>query len=281
MIKGVCSNLMVVCRIIVVLRAVICGTFVFWHIGHSACVFDRSGISANAQGDGSIAQEADLASHEGGLDRDLGRADVPVQPADVDGTPSLDGQGWPDLTPSPDLTPPDIKPLPDNKPPPGPVTPQQVIAAFASLKASCLTSSGNPAGPDIPIIDSNLIGFFPGTTTLAGAPAATKTWVGSSSSVTVLFDPNSCGQEDPINNDGAWGSAGLLIRGASLDGQGRLVLEPWVTAQDMDFLDVTGSGGFESSSDFAKPNDSDLPLYPQLVPPVNAAKQAIIQLANP
>jgi len=199
----------------------------------------------------------------------------------VPDTAPRDGEPPPDAEPLTDTEPADAKPSPDTKPSPLPVTTQQVIAAFSSLKASCLTSSGNPAGPDIPIIDSNLIGFFPGTTTLAGAPAATKNWVGSFSSVTVLFDPNSCGQEDPINNDGAWGSAGLLIRGASLDGQGRLVLEPWVTAKDMDFLDVTAAGAFESSSDFAKPNDSDLPLYPQLVPPVSAAKQAIIQLANP
>jgi hypothetical protein len=44
---------------------------------------------------------------------------------------------------------------------------------------------------------------------------------------------------------------------------------------------VTSSGAFETATDLADPDDSKLGLHPQLVLPINAAKDAIIRLAAP
>ena len=70
-----------------------------------------------------------------------------------------------------------------------------------------------------------------------------------------------------------------MIRGATLDGQNRLQLAPNTTVDDMNMLDVNATGQFERE-DFAKPDDSELFMHPQLVNTVDKAKQLILDTAK-
>jgi hypothetical protein len=163
-----------------------------------------------------------------------------------------------------------------------PVTTQQITQAWSAVQVPCIDRYGSSQGYDIGIIDSTTLTLVDGSITLQAAPADTLAWVGSAPSVTAIFDPNACDLEDPGFGDSSWSIAGLLIRGATIDGQGRLALEPWVTVADINLIDVYSSGAFETAIDFAKPDDSELPtLHPQLVNPIGAAKTAIINTAKP
>jgi hypothetical protein len=159
-----------------------------------------------------------------------------------------------------------------------PLTTAEIMTAWSKLAIPCLDDQGKSAGPSIKITDTGMIDFIDGGVPLAGAPAVTKAWVGPNPSVVVIWDPNACGTEDPLSVDGNWGEAGLLIRGASIDAQGRLVLAPWVTVTDINMLDVNQAGVFEG--EFALPDDSELHLHPQLIETVNQAKATIITLAQ-
>jgi hypothetical protein len=270
-------------------------------LGLIGCTFDTRGISG-ATGDGPKAQPE--RGREG-----LSQGDIPVvadSPTDLafappvdaelslevglfdakpkpdakplaDLKPAADTKPSPDVKPKPDLRPPDLKPPPDL----GfkPVGTVDLLAVWAALQVPCV---GGPSGSSSikPLDNLGYAAIVNGTITLAGAPADTKAWAGTKPCVTVIFDPNACGQEDPINGDGDWGSAGILIRGATLTG-GMLLLAAGTGTGDMDFLDVTGSGAFEGGSDFAKPDDSQLASYPQLVGTVNALKQGILKAAAP
>lgn len=179
-----------------------------------------------------------------------------------------------------DLKPPDLKPHADlyvYKP----LTTSALSSALAVPKVACVDKNGVTQPGTIPIIDTATVTFVNGSVSLAGAPQDTKTWVGAKSSVTVIFDPNACDAiEDPIMNDSDWSSAGMLVRGATLDYQGRLVLAPGTTASDIDIIDVSPGGAFEGTSDFGKPDDSTISAHPQLVLPLSTAKATLIQAAT-
>ena len=165
---------------------------------------------------------------------------------------------------------------PDQSAAPKPVSVSGLIAGWSALKVPCIGDDGKAAGPDIGILDTPAASFVQGSVTLAGAPAQTISWVGGKNSVTVIWDPRSCGDENPLASDEEWTVAGLLVRGATLDSQGRLVLASTTGVKDVDFLDVSVKGAFEGSTDFAQADDSALGDTPQLVPTINAAKQGII-----
>lgn len=273
----------------------------------AGCTFDTRGIlgaTADARfrhdrgGEGGTqadAPELQDSTREAVAADSQTRDGKPDDASVLDAGPKPDAQPLPDLKLAADAKPvPDVKSkvdvkpkvdlkLPDLKPPPDlggfkPVGSAELLAVWGSLQVPCV---GGPSASSIkPLDSSTYAALVNGTTTLAAAPADTKAWVGSKPSVTVIFDPNACGQEDPINGDGDWGSAGILIRGATLVA-GKLLLTTGTGTGDMDFLDVTASGAFEGGSDFAKPDDSQLASYPQLVATVNALKQGILQAAKP
>jgi hypothetical protein len=241
----------------------------------TGCVFNRAGLAAG-----------DRSWVERGLSD--GTADWPVDAAvSAEATVAdarRDGRR-PDGKPLADLRLADTKPAKDSQPWPDsagfkPVGTTDLLAVWSSLKVKCIADDGSWNNTLIgPLDNLGYAAFVDGASTLAGATADTKSWAGSKPAVTVIFDPNACGQEDPINYDGEWGSAGLLIRGATLSA-GKLVLAPGTTAADMDFLDVTASGAFESSSDFAGADDKGLAGYPQLAVVVTALEQGILQAAK-
>lgn len=241
------------------------------------CFFDRSGLDPARTADaGTPASEGPVLLEVAGGDVFLLNDQLPPDlPSDADGAPLVDADT---NTLAPDTLPPDTQP-PDLG---GyrPVTTSEIVAAWLAVKVPCIDQNGTTAGPDIDIIDTGSITLVDGAVTLQGAPADTKAWVGSLPSVTVVFDPNACGLEDPAVGDNSWGTAGLIIRGATIDGQGRLVLQPGVTVNDIDLTDVSGGGSFEGSKDFAKPDDSELVLHPQIVQPINAAKSKILEVAS-
>lgn len=106
----------------------------------------------------------------------------------------------------------------------------------------------------------------------------TTNWLGGSSYVVVLFNPNACGDENPFNatsND--LFSTGIMIRSATLV-NGKLQLAPGTALADMNFINVEINGSFEN--EFLGANDSDLSSYPQLEPMVNGMKSLILDLAS-
>jgi hypothetical protein len=184
----------------------------------------------------------------------------------------------------PDVAVPDVA-VPDVVMPPDvgvyhPLSPTALANAWQDETVPCIDRDGNQQGNDIPIIDTANPTYFDGAVTLQNAPADTIAWVGNESTVTVRWDPNACDLEDPWVDDGDWESACLLIRGATLDGNGNLVLQPWVTETDINLVNCQSDGTFQDSYDFILPDDSELSLHPQLVNPVNAAKTALIQAAS-
>jgi pentapeptide MXKDX repeat protein len=166
--------------------------------------------------------------------------------------------------------------VPDGKTP-IPLSPVTVGQTLITTTAPCVDQTGASAGADIIVVDSSSLSFVNGSTTLAGAPAVTVAWVGGLPSVTVVFDPNACDLEDPGSNDSNWSSAGLLIRGATIQ-NGSLVLSSGTTVNDINLIDVHSNGTFEDADDFAGPDDSGLASYPQLAGPIDNIKRALIQL---
>ncbi len=157
-----------------------------------------------------------------------------------------------------------------------PLTTAQLSTWWQKLKAPCLDDAGQPAGADVPVLDTTLVTFFDGAITLAGAPVETQTWASGKSTVIIVWDLNSCGLEDPNALDNDWGTAGLLVRGASLDGLGQLVLPAGASAKDLDLLDVGGDGTYEAEHGGA----DDAGVAKQLLPTINAAKQGVLDAAK-
>lgn len=190
--------------------------------------------------------------------------------------PLPDSARPPDL-PSPDTLMPDTSPPPDTAVVYKPLSAQSLGAALLAAQVPCVDRFGAPQGYSIPIVDSSQVTYVNGSVTLSGAPTATKQWAGNGPSVTVLWDPNACDDEDPFQGDNSWGNAGLLIRGATLNSSGELVLATGTQPGDINTLDVLADGSFEA--EFALPDDSQLAAYPQLVNTVNEAKQVLLDTA--
>lgn len=147
--------------------------------------------------------------------------------------------------------------------------------AFFSTLVPCVDKNGQADGTQIPVADSATVQLFDGAVTLAGAASETTAWVGGKPAATVLFDINACDDEWP--DGGGWVSAGLLIRGASLV-SGELMLSAGTTVKDMDLIDIYADGTYQS--EFAEPDDSLLPTYPQLVNPAQKANELVLKLAG-
>jgi len=230
------------------------------------CVFDSSGIPAVDLLDGPTDQRP-------GSDypRERGRDQPPGEAALSDGPdrdqPTLDLLSHDQL--QPDMLQLDTKPII-----PAPISATALAQAFNGATVPCVNKSGVPQGSSTKIAEGNWVKLFNATVTLAGAVQETKTWVGSSPAVTVVYDINACDEEYP--GYGEWGSTAILVRKATLS-NGDLLLQPSVTLADLNFIDTLTNGQFQE--EYAKPDDSL--LEPHLVNPVNKAKQLILQLGLP
>jgi hypothetical protein len=205
-------------------------------------------------------------------DADAGVPDGP----ELDRSPDVERDLAPTDLPPKDLPPKDLPPKDAGGYKPLSVAALQ--AAFTSAKVPCIDETGAVAGSPIPLVDTPALSFFSGSVTLAAAITDTKSWVGTKQSVVVVWDPNACGawEESPGNPE--WKSAGLLIRDATLDFQGRILLEPWVGIDDINMLNVDVDGTFEHER--FKANDSGLSSMPQLVNTVTEAKKLVLSTAK-
>jgi hypothetical protein len=246
-----------------------CALLVTWlAAGSVGCVFDTSGVGLPLGGDArpdprldALRSEAATVHPDGRIE---GRVDEhrPGREAGSD-TSTRDSKPW-----APDQG--SFKP----------VTSSDLLATWNALKVDCVDNSGTATGAKVSLLDnSGWALLVDGAVTLSGAPQVTKAWVSGKPVVTVCFDPNSCGDENPRGRGKDWASAGILIRGATL-GAGKLVLAPGTTTSDMDLINVTDKGVFEDNYDFAEPDDSKLTDTPQLVPTVTALKLGILQAAT-
>jgi hypothetical protein len=240
----------------------------------AGCQFNAQGLPAHdtAAGDWGAL---DLGPAPADLTKD---SDVPLDGAALSDVKSLsDTPSSSDVNPPDSVAPPDSMLPPDSGPAVVPVDKTSLGQAFFAATVPCVDKAGQAQGTNTKIADSASVSYFSGSVTMAGAPSDTKTWVGSQPTVTVLYNLNACDDEYPGKTE--WGSAGLLIRKASLDTSGKLLLQKSVTVKDINLIDVLSDGSFQSSTDFAKPDDSQLPtIMPQLVNPVGKAKQLIVQL---
>ncbi|MCC6749660.1 MAG: hypothetical protein IT371_18485 [Deltaproteobacteria bacterium] len=243
-------------------------------------MFDRGGLGRGLDGGAVSDTVQGLPRGDGGPYGDSVPADL-AQGGDggsTGGDARRDGKGAGDLGAA-DLRRDAGGPRPDSSVL-KPIYAQALGQAFRNTKVPCIDNDGKKKGGDISIVDSATVTFVQGTVTLGSAPADTKAWVGGKSAVTIVWDINACGDEDPVEFDGSWTSVGLLVRGATLV-SGQLVLAPGTTIADIDFLDVDSSG-IVSGQDFARPDDSELATnYLQLVEPVRAAKQGVLTMAQP
>ena len=227
------------------------------------CVFDRSGIPAVD----ALAGPTDRLAADRPADRG--------QDHRADGLPDGPGSDQPRLDQlPPDQLPPDQL-LPDAKLiVPVPVSATVLAQSFNGATVPCVDKYGTSQGYNTKIAENGWVKLFNASVTLAGAVQETKTWVGSSPAVTVVYDLNACDEEYP--GYGEWGSTAILVRKATLSG-GHLLLLPSVTIADLNFIDTLDNGVFQE--EYAKPDDSL--LEPHLVNPVNKAKQLILQLGLP
>jgi hypothetical protein len=164
-----------------------------------------------------------------------------------------------------------------------PISPEDLKVAWAATTVPCIDEKGVLVGTGpISILGSLVqLAFVDGAVTLASAGAETKAWAGAAPAVTVIFDPVACGIEDAFNgagSDGEWAEAGLLIRGATLDTEKRLLLAAGTTTADLNVLDISSSGAFEGETFGA--DDAGLSAYPNAKGTVDAAKQKLLELAT-
>jgi hypothetical protein len=237
----------------------------------AACTFDRAGLPASQRSVEDHRPDAWRASSSVDAVRSLpepdgGTASCPDLPA----LPDIQSTGFADAGPV----------APDGGLY-GPLTTGALLAQWVAEQAPCVDVKGKPAGPSIPIIDTATVQFIDGKKTLKGAPAATKAWVGAATCVAVLWDPNACDDENPTSSASTtWDTAALLVRGAVLDAQGRLILEPWVTVQDINLVNATPDGSFETPFDPFGPDDQGLASWPPLVGTVQVAKASLLAAAQ-
>ncbi|MCA9667085.1 MAG: hypothetical protein KC503_15915 [Myxococcales bacterium] len=234
-------------------------------------------------GAGRSAQLAAAFTALGGTPGDGGDAggdgDAPSSDADAGPSPDADAAPRPDVLP-PDTTRPDT--TGDTSPPIGPVSQSALSALFLAARVPCVNRSGQSTGTMMPIVDTGDVRFFDWATVVQpSAPSSTRAWVGSRSAVAVRFNPNACDGESVFGGNEGWVTACVIVRGARLDAQGRLVLEPSVTLSDMDLVNCRESGTMQQGGEFALPDDSQLPTnYPQLVNPIGAVKQGILDASR-
>lgn len=228
----------------------------------AGCLFDPSGLPvADSTGgsEGPSEAAAERAPTDRGVRDHAGAESGPETSTDL---PVTDA-------------PPD---LPGDLPSVAPLSAATLGNAFLMATVPCVDKAGALHPGSIPVADSAVVDLHDGQVALAGADSATKSWVGGKPSVIIIFDVNACDNEAPSGN-AEWSTAGLLVRGASLDGLGRLLLDPAAAVTDVNAVDVNGDGTWQS--EFCLPDDSQIPAsYPQLLEPINKAKQLVIQLGS-
>jgi hypothetical protein len=236
-----------------------------------ACVFDSSGVPEADRREG-IVRDATAGRDTPGVEPRLDL--VPEQPpADVSVDRQVDQGTGADFQVADRSN--------DAAMAPKPVAAAALSAALAAASVPCVDRNGVSQGGSMPIVDDSTVSFVDAALALGTARSSTQAWTGALPATTVIWDINACDLEDPTGNSADWESAGLLIRGATIDGQGALQLAPGVTLDDINFIDVDASGAFQGATDFAQPTDSDLKNYPQLVNPVTTAKGIILALSKP
>jgi len=159
------------------------------------------------------------------------------------------------------------------------VTVDALRAAFEAAEMLCIHADGSTDGTTVPIIDTSLMAFFPAAeSVLIGAPASLSDWVGDGPAALIVYDPNACETiEDPVVGDTNWESAGLLIRGATIEGTS-LVLPGDLTSADIDLLDVAADGSYQA--EFAGVDDAQLADYPHIEVTANAAKAILLDFSG-
>lgn len=149
---------------------------------------------------------------------------------------------------------------------------EELLAALDAARVEAIGADGRDLGHTTGVIDYSLMEIVDCSVTLADATADTVAWVSGLPCVTVIFSIHAEEDEDPVTGDGDWGSTGMLVRGVRLSG-GTVEAPASLAVSDMDLLDVTGSGAFESGSDYATPLDTT--LAPSLVRPTARIKELI------
>ena len=157
---------------------------------------------------------------------------------------------------------------------PSPVSNVALGFAYSTTTVACVMADGKTPGTTFTVAESATVWFHDGTVPLAANDPATVGWVGGLPSVVVVYDPKAC---DPAEYPGgaAWGSAGILVRKASLQ-NGMLLLQAGVTLADMNIIDVNSDGTWQS--DVFGTADATLSDYPQLILPWTKAKELILTL---
>lgn len=237
-----------------------------------SCTFDTSGLvpwDARRAGDDSRLHYADAAA-DTVLDA---RTDPPSDTA-ADGPP-LDAP--PDMTAPLDVLP-DLMPFDAPSPDAGgmvPVAVEALSAAFWAAYVPCVNRWHYDQGYSIRIVDTAALFFLSGEVTLQDASAEILEWVGNEPSVTLVWDPNGCEYEGFSSN---WTSAGLLIRKATINRAGELILDAAAGLADINMINVDDDGRYPE--EFAAPDDSQLSDYQEMLNSVERAKTLILSLAQ-
>jgi len=124
----------------------------------------------------------------------------------------------------------------------------EVGTALSAETVPAIGADGRDMGFDIPILDAPGVSFAPCSVILSGAPSAFVSWIGGADCAVVIHDVNAAEEEAPTGSaaDGEWQTAGVVIRGATLGGSGgSLTIPVETTLDDMNYLDVLASGGYE------------------------------------
>lgn len=161
-----------------------------------------------------------------------------------------------------------------------PIAADELHEVWSTIRVPCVKKDGTQTASQIPIIDDKLPYFAAGPSLLDGAPQETLDWIGPLPWVIIVWDPNACEYEDwnSSEKDSDWGSAGLLVRRAALV-QKKLQLGSQLTVKDINLIDTSYSTG-KLKDEVVTPTDAELQqTFPQLVMPVNAAKEAVIKTA--
>lgn len=145
-------------------------------------------------------------------------------------------------------------------------------AALFAARVPCILVNGTLQG-DQPLADRNWAAFYDWSLYVPSADPATIAWVGGKPSVMVLWDLNACEYEEA---DGDWYTAGLIVRGATLNASGQLVLASGTTLADLDVVDADVSGSWESE----RYGPTDQGIEPNLVEPIGGAKALLLALSK-
>lgn len=245
-----------------------------------SCTFDSSGLAPadTRQTEGDSRLTDDDAAPDAALDsaHDVG-SDAPLDtaPDHASFDAPLDTVTAHDV--APDLTP-DLRPF--DAPSPDarvtvPISSEALSAAFWAARVPCIDHWDRDRGYSIRVVDTAGIFFVSGRFTLQDASEELIAWVGNAPAVTLVWDPNGCEYEGFAYD---WTSAGLLVRQATINHSGQMVLDPEADITDINLINVDDDGRYPE--EFATVHDSQLSDHRELLNSVARAKSLILSLAQ-